>query len=80
MKNFKAGDMVSLKSGGPVMTVQRVIGKEEDISFQRIDDYIRMIKGFHAGDIICQWFEGNELKFAAFPATSIKLVEDKEDA
>ena len=58
--------------GGPVMTVQRVIGKEENISFQRIDDYIRMIKGFHPGDIICQWFEGNELKFAAFPPLKIR--------
>jgi uncharacterized protein YodC (DUF2158 family) len=34
-----------------------------------------MIKGFHPGDVICQWFEGNELKFAAFPATSLAAVE-----
>lgn len=76
MDNFKAGELVRLKSGGPVMTVQRIIGKEEEISFQRIDDYIRMIKGFREGDIVCQWFEDNELKFAAFPSTSIEVVKE----
>lgn len=75
MSTFNTGDLVKLKSGGPVMTVQRIIGKEEDVSFQRIDDYIRMIKGFHQGDVICQWFEGNELKFAAFPVASIELAK-----
>jgi uncharacterized protein YodC (DUF2158 family) len=37
-----------------------------------------MIKGFHPGDVICQWFEGNELKFAAFPVTSLVSVDSAQ--
>lgn len=71
MVKFKTGELVQLKSGGPKMTVRRILGSSEDVSFQMIDDYIKKIKGFNDGDVICQWFEGNELKDGAFPKESI---------
>ncbi len=75
MKKLKAGDLVRLKSGGPEMTVRRIIGEDEDISFQLIDDYIKRMKGFKDGDVICQWFIDNELKDGAFPEDSLIAVE-----
>lgn len=76
MTNFKIGDMVQLKSGGPAMTIQRIISLDEDPSFNQIDDYIKLIKGFKKGDVICQWFIDNKLKQSAFPAES--LVKDNK--
>lgn len=76
MKALKPGDLVALKSGGPKMTIRRILGAEEDVSFQMIDDYIKRMKGFKDGDIICQWFEGNELKDGAFPSESLVKVEE----
>ncbi len=71
MKSVKTGELVQLKSGGPKMTVRRIIGGDTDVSFQMVDDYIKRIKGFKDGDVICQWFEGNELKDGAFPKESL---------
>lgn len=76
MKELKSGDIVTLKSGGPRMTVQRMIEINEEPGFHHIDNYIKLFKGFKAGDIICQWFEGNELKSAVFPEESLILAKD----
>jgi uncharacterized protein YodC (DUF2158 family) len=50
---FKAGDTVKLKSGGPVMTVA---GKST------------------IGQIICQWFDKDELKNGRFNAESLEAA------
>lgn len=75
MSTFNTGDIVILKSGGPKMTVQRVIGADMEASLNQIDDYIKLFKGYKPGDVLCQWFVGNELKQGAFPPDS--LVVDK---
>ena len=63
---FKVGDQVELISGGPVMTVQRVVSKSPmDI----MDD--------DAGHIRCQWFSGKKLEAGNFPAGSLKRVQPK---
>ncbi len=71
MSTIKSGDIVVLKSGGPKMTVQRIIGSDLDVSLNQIDDYIKLFKGNKPGDVFCQWFEGNELKQGAFPHDSL---------
>jgi uncharacterized protein YodC (DUF2158 family) len=57
---FKVGDIVTLKSGGPRMTVQRVIEKSD----RQPDEIIE-----------CQWFDKNTLKEASFPPDSLKIWE-----
>jgi uncharacterized protein YodC (DUF2158 family) len=71
MEEFKIGDIVQLKSGGPKMTVQRVIGSNNNhIGLKATDEFYK-IKGFEEGDLICQWFVGNSLKDGTFSAKSL---------
>ena len=52
---FKAGDVVKLKSGGPTMTVKQVgkFGYDEHESAE------------------CQWFDGTKPMSETFPLTSL---------
>ena len=44
--SFKIGDIVQLKSGGPRMTVQRMIGAEQtNIGLKAGDEFLKM-RGF----------------------------------
>lgn len=61
MTEIKAGDVVTLKSGGPLMAVRRI-----DISFSYVSDGEDMA--------VCQWFEGPDLKTATI-ATSVLEVK-----
>ena len=60
---FKAGDVVMLKSSGPKMTVQRLIG--DDPKAATIDER-SIVAGFKKGDPICQWFVGSTMTTHAF--------------
>lgn len=57
--NFKVGDIVRLKSGGPSMTVKgyrmSLINKEEEM--------------------ICQWFSGDKLQTGVFNPDSVEEEE-----
>ena len=61
--NFKAGDVVRLKSGGPDMTVAS-IATEDDFHCSK-------------GDVSCQWFDDKRtLQHAVFKPES--LIDIKE--
>lgn len=53
---FNVGDIVSLKSGGPPMTVEKIIANA-----------IKQIVQYR-----CQWFAGKKLEFGLFAPESLK--------
>ena len=61
---FKVGDLVTLKSGGPEMTVCKL---HEDVITRKFD-----------GTYQCQWFAGKKLDKGNFPEDSLEAVEDKK--
>jgi uncharacterized protein YodC (DUF2158 family) len=66
MEELKIADLVTLNSGGPKMSVTRIIGAEQsDYQVKMADEYLKS-QGFSKGDVICQWFEGNKLSFGTF--------------
>lgn len=71
MSQFNVGDIVRLKSGGPKMTVTRIIRKREGF----IDEAMTKMKGLSAGDVVCTWFDGEEKKESGFAADALEKVE-----
>jgi uncharacterized protein YodC (DUF2158 family) len=57
---FNIGDIVTLKSGGPDMTVRKVYTKEMSSDF--------------GGTYQCQWFAGKKLDSGSFPQESLVAV------
>jgi len=72
MDSFKIGDIVILKSGGPKMTVNHVIGAENG---NQIFDRTLIAHGYQKGDVNCEWFDGNQSKKNAFIKETIKKSE-----
>ena len=60
-RKFKNGDLVTLKSGGPQMTVDKYVWKGNYKSQNIID---------------CIWFEGEKRLTAEFDQESVQLVTD----
>ena len=75
MAKFTRCDIVRLKSDGPNMTVQRVIGEPSDGLAELDRDAEATMQGFRDGDVFCQWFDGNKLSSAAFSTASLEKVE-----
>lgn len=76
MIEIRKNDIVQLKSGGPKMTVQRFIGDKTPNYGIKIADEAKKLRGFDDGDVVCQWFDGNDLKEGTFPVNNLKRVED----
>ena len=75
MENLQIGAVVQLKSGGPKMTVQRIIGDDStNIGIKATDEYFKL-RGYKDGDVICNWFEGSSLKDGTFKKESLVLLE-----
>jgi uncharacterized protein YodC (DUF2158 family) len=60
-----------MKSGGPSMTVLRLIGSAKEDQFVFIDSH-----GYEKGDVICEWFDGNERKRDVLRKASLKLMTE----
>lgn len=75
MDSIKIGDVVQLKSGGPKMTVQRVLGSDQsNLGLKASDEFLKL-KGFRDGDVICNWFEASSLKDGTFKVESLNRSE-----
>ena len=59
---FKPGDVVKLKSGGPKMTIKK-IGPN---NLENAKD-----------DASCVWFEGNQLKDSRFPLETLVSAQEE---
>ena len=64
--NYKIGDVVQLKSGGPKMTVQRIIGDDSATAAHKIQDSALKQAGYRDGDLLCQWFNNDKLESGIF--------------
>jgi uncharacterized protein YodC (DUF2158 family) len=75
MELLKIGDVVQLRSGGPKMTVQRIIGMDNaNLGLKAGDEFLKM-RGFKDGDVICNWFEASSLRDGTFKIESLVRVE-----
>ena len=63
MNEIKQGDKVILKSGGPLMTVQR------------LDDF-SMSDGIEKG-ALCVWFDGNKPMEKVFDLKGLEIYRDE---
>lgn len=67
MARFSVGDLVQLKSGGPTMTVTRVV----DGSGSGLRERKQAANGLEEGDVVCAWFAGEEKRSAGFRAATL---------
>lgn len=74
MEAIIIGDMVQLKSGGPRMTVKRIVGQGLDTWQGKTNEQVLKIQGYKDGDLVCIWFEENKLNEGVFPLETLQKV------
>lgn len=72
---FKTGDVVQLKSGGPKMTVQRILGADKSNPYLKNIDANLKVHGVREGDVMCQWFVDTKLESAPFKQEVLKAAQ-----
>lgn len=70
MNELNIGDVVELKSGGPKMTIHRIIGNSDTEIFASV------FKGADKGDIECKWFENGRIESAYFKPQMLKKEQE----
>ncbi|WP_181309067.1 YodC family protein [Rufibacter sp. XAAS-G3-1] len=68
--DFNIGDVVELKSGGPKMTIQKIVGKSTD----KMENFALKTAGHSDGDLVCQWFINNKLETNIFKPETLKKI------
>lgn len=64
MAEFKIGDVVVLKSGGPKMTVRMIIS--DALPPPTIEEGVwRTNRGASPGDVVCEWFDDKKRRQSA---------------
>ncbi len=74
MEAIIIGDLVQLKSGGPRMTVKRIVGQGLDTWQGKTNEQVLKIQGYKDGDMVCIWFEENKLNEGIFPLEALQKV------
>ena len=69
--NFTVGDVVQLKSDGPKMTIQKIIG----VNTSKKENFVYTHTGHAVDDLICQWFNGDKLETDIFKPQTLRKVE-----
>ena len=72
MKEIMVGDVVELKSGGPKMTVHKIIGNND------LDILASAFKGGDKGDVECKWFDNGRIESAYFKPQMLVVSGEKE--
>jgi uncharacterized protein YodC (DUF2158 family) len=70
---FKIGDVVEFKSGGPAMTVVGILGQ----TTSQEQTFTYTLSGHAKGDIICQWFEKGKLETGLFKPETLDKDDDE---
>jgi uncharacterized protein YodC (DUF2158 family) len=69
--SFQVGDVVQLKSGGPMMTITGVVGSDS-----RLNPMLTAAAGLKDGDVTVEYFDDSKkLVKGTFQPTSIYKVE-----
>lgn len=76
MEQFIKGNVVRLKSGGPEMTIVRVLGIEKGNARIEMQDKFMLSSGYDNGDLFCEWFEKTTRKNDVFKASSVELIKE----
>jgi len=71
MKELNIGDVVQLKSGGPKMTIHKIVGGNIENEL-----FATVFKGADKGDIECKWFENGRIESAYFKPQMLVLAEE----
>lgn len=69
---FKIGDVVELKSGGPEMTVQDILG----VTTNKSHTLAYTSAGHSKGELICKWFYSSKLETGIFKPETVDISQD----
>lgn len=69
---FKIGDVVELKSGGPEMTVHDILG----VTTSKTQTFAYTTAGHSEGELICKWFSGSKLETGIFKPETVDKLEE----